>query len=492
MKLCLLCDLHLPKERRAIQYDVLEWAIRDISEQRPDCILFAGDATADGDRDSFEFFLSRLESTGIPFLLVPGNSDLRDGASRAAIRGMVSECENVIGGVRIFAVNDCDRTVSDEQLCALERADAGSVVFLHHPIGCLYEPSRERMQRWRDSHPAVKLFFGHEHVSSIDGNDVSLQALDPDKAIGECPCLTYFETGTGTMEKSFFPCPLPDDLADCFGVSCYHPRDDIRFAIRHGLKYLELRPKILLEDEGEIADLIAEWKKRGGVQLSVHLPDVSYQDGRAVAQPGYEELIALGIKLGAGRFTQHVPDVPVAIAESDENVLPAIARFVSDRLRSVPPECTVGVENMHMTEKDEPNENRRFGYLPEEVLRFETLLKGLCRQKVGVNFDIGHARNNAPYSVRYPIGTWLAVLGGEIVGYHLHQVRENAGKYENHMPIEEVYGRLISFASFFRCWSERRINHAPAIFEIRTKGGYEITLNAFRNAAHEKAPSGLC
>ena len=146
---------------------------------------------------------------------------------------------------------------------------------------------------------------------------------------------------------------------------------------------------------------------------------------------------------------------------------------------------TVGVENMHMTEGERADEKRRFGYTPQECLCFMEKFAEKCKHRVGINFDIGHARNNAPFSQKYQISTWLSMLGQYIVGYHIHQVTYTDGVFENHMPITEVYGHLISYASFFSCWSTKRINKAPIIFEMRPENAYEITLNTFRSISEK-------
>jgi hypothetical protein len=48
------------------------------------------------------------------------------------------------------------------------------------------------------------------------------------------------------------------------------------------------------------------------------------------------------------------------------------------------------------------------------------------------------------------------------------------------MPITDIYGELISYASFFKYWSMGKINKAPVIFEMRPQGAYETTLKTFR------------
>ena len=261
------------------------------------------------------------------------------------------------------------------------------------------------------------------------------------------------------------------------GISCYRPEGDIELATKRGLKYLELRKNALDRDFEALAALLAEWRAAGGVGLSLHLPDVAYQEGSVLLDPRFDEYLALIPRLGVDRVTQHVPKVPVGAATPD--VLDAIATVLAEGLNALPYDIVVGIENMHMTENERPDANRRFGYTPEECLLFMRALQAKCRHRVGINFDIGHARNNAPYSQRYQISTWLSMLGEHIVGYHVHQIDTTGEKWRNHMPITHIYGKLISYGSLFRSWAEGAIRRAPVIFEMRPEGAYETTLDVF-------------
>jgi hypothetical protein len=80
------------------------------------------------------------------------------------------------------------------------------------------------------------------------------------------------------------------------------------------------------------------------------------------------------------------------------------------------------------------------------------------------------------------VGTWYQLVGNYAVGYHVHQVLNTPKGFINHAPITNVYGQLISYASFFECWTEGVLNKAPLILEIRADNGYAITLDAFNSA----------
>lgn len=317
------------------------------------------------------------------------------------------------------------------------------------------------------------------HKSFKEGNLISLQALDPDKAIGEEPCITYYDTKTKSISYTHYPARVLDDMYGFFGISCYDCLAQIEFATKMGLKHLELRPNALDVDEKILGEYIRKWRASGGETLSVHLGELGCEKCVVQVDEKRHRLLELAKSLGASRLCQHVPKVMTKDIEEYPDTLDVIADFFAKELNSFFEDITIGIENMHMTSKDDAYGNRRYGYTPEEVLEFVELLKKKTHHRVGVNFDIGHARNNAPFSQKYQIGTWLSMLGKYIVGYHIHQVTYENGIFENHMPITDVYGHLISYASFFKNWEMGKINKASIIFEMRPEDAYPITLKTF-------------
>ena len=479
MKICFLCDLHLPFWKGALQYRVLDWAVEQIRAQKPQCVVCVGDVTCDGNMEVYTYFLERMRELEIPFLYIPGNSDLRSEQNRGQIERMASDCRNVIDSVEIYMINDCTGEISELQYACLEKAAVQSIVVMHHPIECLETPHRERMERWRQKHSETLVVSGHMHISGVQKQKISLQALDPDKAQGECPCLNYYDTDSRKVEKVYFACPIPEDFREMVGISCYRPENDIPFAIAEKIQNMELRPNVGAYDREKLKRMLTEWRKQGGENLSVHLPDLFYEDGRVYSEESLDVLLGLTKELGIDRFTLHVPHVPVGVVEKEDMVLEKIAAFFAEKVNRIERNIVVGVENMHMNVAEKADHTRRFGYLPEECLAFMEILRKYCRHRIGINFDIGHARNNLPYSQKYQISTWLSMVGKELVGCHLHQVTLENGQYNNHMPITEVYGSLISYASFFKYWEEGEIRKVPLVFEMRSKQAYPVTLEAF-------------
>ena len=480
MKLCFMCDLHLPFDKNALQYDVLNWALEDIRKKKPECVVCAGDLTCDGNIDAYNCFLDKMKSKDIRFIYIPGSSDLGCSESCSKIKKMASVCKNNVNDILIFAVNDCDGTVSDEQLLILEEAEDNSIVFMHHPIDSLVGDSPDKMIKWRKNHKNTMLFYGHKHKFETEDNSISLPAMDPDKAIGENPCVLYYDTDTREIRKSYYFSPVPKDLYRYFGVSCYKLVDDVRFAVKNKLKNLELRPGCLDMDEDKLLHYIEIWRKNGGENLSIHLPGISYSEGEVIPDKRFDEYIHLANHVRADRFTQHMPRVSVKTATEEANALDEICGYLADKLNTIEHNITIGIENMHMTANETAyNNSRRYGYIPWECIEFIKILGSKCKHNVGINFDIGNTINNIPYSRTYQISTWLSLVGKYIVGYHIHQVTLKDGLFENHMPVTDIYGYLINYSSFFKYWAEERINKAPVIFEMRADGAYSTTLQTF-------------
>lgn len=480
MLICFMCDLHLPYNKNAVQYDVLDWACSDIVKKNADAVVFAGDFTADGNVFATKRFVRKMHSLGRPYVMIPGNSDCRTQKNIPFIKQFTSPLVTKIGEYTFIAVDDSERIINDDAFASLENADEKTFVIMHHPVASLAHDSATRFEKWRREHLNVKVFYGHLHVSEMNGNDISLQAADPDKAIGENPCITYYNTETGEFRKAYYFCPVPNDFYRFIGITCFNPVKDIAYATEHGIRNLELRYNTVGSDREELLLYIAKWRSLGTTNLSLHAPEIYYSNGMVTNTEQWDDFISFASGVVCDRITLHVPNISVDTVKKDRNALDNIADFLAKRFAMLPEKCVIGVENMHMTSKDSADDTRRFGYIPEECVEFMKHLSGKCTRKSGINLDIGHARNNVPYSQKYTLGTWYTELGRFTVGYHLHQVVKGSAGFENHMPFTEIYGELISLASFFDAWNKGVINKAPVIFEIRGKDGeYKQTIELF-------------
>lgn len=472
MKICFLADLHLPEMENAVQYKVLDWAIADIAKKEPDLVVFAGDYTADGAALAIERFQTKMNSLTIPVVLIPGNSDFRSSETMDTVRGMASGMIYDANGIKLLSLMDGEGTISDEIFHFLETADENTIVCGHHPPDSLRSPYGERLLNWCRLHKNIPYFCGHKHYSGwIDSNIYLLPAADPDKSIGENPAITYYSTETKELRKAYFYCPVPYDLRDYIGISCRNFATDIPYATDHIVRHIELRTRPELK---ELLPILRRWREAGGKTLSVHAPDIFCADRKNYNVSQWAEHIRFVREIAADRMTVHVPNIPVW--EATDEKLKEIALFLAEQFSELDDSCVIGVENMHMTSDEQPDESRRFGYVPTEVYHFVNILRQHTPKIVGTHLDVGHARNNRPFSQKYPIGSWYCTFGTEANGYHIHQVLQTEAGMKNHMPIDRWYGKLISYASFFREWSDGVLKKAPVFLEIRPENGYMETI----------------
>ncbi len=483
MKICFICDVHIPYIEGSIQHDALKWACDFVERYNRELLIVAGDFTANGDLNAARFFEKEINKLKIPVIIMTGNSDYRTPENREHMRKLRSPSMNMINGQVIYAVDDGEGVISDETINELNGLNSDAIVVMHHPIDDLPEPAKSKMSLWRENHPDILLFCAHRHVSEIDGNTIYLQSLDPDKAIGTHPCVVDFDTETKICGNALYYCPAPKDIFDYIGISCFYPIEDTKYAAENNIRCIELRDTAVNENQEMLEEAVELWRSKVGTNLSMHAPEVTIDENENVgSRDEWDKFIALAKKLDADRITLHVPKASLRIIREKPNSLENISCFLSEYFKELKPECVIGVENMHMTSSEKDDMNRRFGYIPDEVIEFMNVLSNFTDRKVGINFDVGHARNNSPFSQKYNIGAWYKEVGKYCVGYHIHQVTLENGKFYNHMPIEHIYGKLISYASLLKCWSLDMINKAPIICEIRgdgTQAEYKSTLEMF-------------
>lgn len=466
MKICIMEDLHLPYHRKALQYEALRFYLTDMKKNGADLLVVPGDFTADGNKETATFFFSELKKLGIPAVVMTGNADYRTPENREYFRSVTSDPLQVFGEYTVLALRDGEGFVSEEDLALLARADEKTMILLHHPIESLAEPSRACLSAFREKNPAVPIFVGHAHIEKQEGNTYYLNASDPDKAIGMPPCIYYYDTESKTLTKTHFDCPKPIDFASFLGISAFHPIEDLSYAAEAGLYAVEFRPSVIKEDRKALLSGIEAFRASGGKCVSLHFPNIAERDGSLADEASLLAFAAFARDLGADRVTIHAPSVPLRMIEADPTFLSCIAELAAKAIALLPSACVIGVENMHMA-SDDCVQDRRFGYTPEECRAFMEMLRARVENPVGFHFDTGHARNNIPLSQIYTQSVWMAELGNEVVGYHIHQVLLTNGKMENHMPITEPYGALISYATFFRMWESGRLSKAPVFLEIR-------------------------
>lgn len=486
-RIAVFADLHYTVESGRLKGEVLRWAVREASRRGCEAIVCAGDMIGSGRKAEADTVAAILYGTAsaprepLPVSFTPGNAELRCPAESAEVLAILAGAPPPEGV--IFA--DSSRGWGDGALgdCALP---TGMLVVTHVPPSC-------------GSHGVLApplVVAGHTHRDSEAPGLSIVRGLDPDKALGGPPAFAIYgrdADGSWRREEDVaFPGVSPSewdasfrrDFLDDLGLATMDdPFGGLDFAIRNGVRCIELRARSWKpEDFDALRAKVREWRASGGRVLSLHLSELSFAGGAAHSVRRLCDDCRDALELCCDRVTLHVPKIPASDYDvSGEGMRHAYAEALAPLAGTG---IAIGVENMHVTAADRADwNNRRFGYTPEECKRQVSLLREIPGLRVGFHLDIGHARNNAPFSTQFPVGAWYELLGAEVNGMHIHQVERNSdGSFRNHRPLRGFFEPLISLASLVMARQRGILPRAPMFLEIRDGLGQESWL-ALANAA---------
>ena len=485
LRLAILADAHLPDCPGSAQEAALLWAVSAAREAGVEWLGAAGDMTAAGEASAAERVVTILDASGMPWLSTPGNAELRTPALAAAVcHALTVERE----ASPVVTVDTAQGTVPERERRRVEQRLASVpvplVLVTHWPPDELPAGDRDWLAAVVAGSSIELLIAGHKHydeVRSFAGKPLHLvRGLDPDKAKHDLPALALFTRDSVGWQRTDLGFPGADprlwseaakaEFLAQLGVSTMNqPVAGTHEALAHGIQTIELRADVaLVAPRPELVTAVQAWRDGGGRCLSLHLPDLRW-NGREIA--GFETFraaIALGRELRVDRVTLHVPRARVselANATMWQRFLRAFAEELAP-LRELG--ATVGIENLHRNRGETTDDQRGYGYLPDECLAWiADLREALPGVPLGLHLDIGHARSNSPFSQSWILGRWYAAVGHGIVGYHLHQVTEKG----NHQPFSSPFAPLLSLASFFWAWQSGQLRQAPMILEIRGQSG---------------------
>lgn len=480
--IALLADIHLPDRDDTVKELVWDWALAEARRQGADLLVGLGDLTSIGSLLAAQRLRRKLDATGLPCLLSPGNAELRSRAVTAAVlRTLASPRQH--GEVLILesAKGFLDAASRDALTAAAQAGRRQLLVATHCPPGDLPANDRALLEALMAEGVIGCLAVGHKHWDLNGGACEQIRGLDPDKAQGGPPALVIMQREEHGWRRRDLPCPLADprtwpederrDWLDHLGISgMKRSLEALAEASSEGVAAFELRYESMRDiPEDELRCALASWRQHGGKTLSLHCPSMGWRDGVLQGVSELNEAVACAGRLGAQRVTVHVPAVPLPTMRKRPEVYAALLSGTCDCLRPLAAAgIAIGVENMHMTAHDHVGNDRGFGYIPSECQEWITALRGeLGVSAVGFHLDIGHARNNNWYASLYNISEWYAEMGGWMNGCHLHQYCQVDGRYGNHYPLLDLFGGYMSLSSLFMSWRLGQFRHVPMFLEIR-------------------------
>ena len=495
--IAVLADLHLQNDPATVKDVLLDWAVAEIRRRGIPLTAGVGDLTGGGTAPAAKRLRRKLRALPGKFLLTPGNAELRhppetDEVLKLHASGRDDRC--LLLDTSRGRLSDAARILLADAVGAGKR---DLLVLTHCPPERLPEADQALLAAAGKCGTVGLLVAGHLHRDRKyrwRGIPCELvRGLDPDKAIGDVPGFAVFRrTPDGVWsrrEVKYAPAdirkwsePERRELLDLLGLSGMDdPAGTLDLACAEQIRVVELRSKTLTpENHTAIAERLEKWRRAGGKCLSLHFPELKWQNAGIAGQRELRAAADDARRFGADRITFHVPKIPIGVwretgmPELFADAAAAVLRPFADA------GIAVGIENLHMRPGEAADDKRGFGYTPDEVREFADLLtdRGV---PAGFHLDLGHAYNNKPYSDFYNISNYLAAWGRRINGCHLHQVAEG----RNHQALTGWFERPIALSSLALAWRTGQIAHVPLILEIREGRGPE-SLFALRRAAEPK------
>ena len=484
MKVAVLADLHLPGRCDTVKEAIFNWSIDEAVSRKCDLIIGAGDLTSIGEFSAADRIMRKLESGVLPFILTPGNAELRlPEEAGEVLRRMQTPIEYAD---TVFLLDSSRARLdgkSSEFLSTLAGSGKHGVLLVSHcPPDHWEEVDQENLQKAFDAGVVSMLVYGHKHIDISLAQQECIRGLDPDKAAGGAPALVFFTSdASGVWHREDVVCPFADAAAfpeedkqrfwSSIGISGMKtPLENLALAAEKRLSVFELRfsgVENLLNPE--ISAALQRWRNCGGKYLSLHLPDLKYS--RSDGFSGMEALRAASetaVALGCSGVTLHVPRCFADELSAPEEIDAAAAVAASACAPLFEHNIRIGVENLHTSAAEREAERYKFGCTIAECMSFINALRRLHPEHtIGLHLDIGHARNNRPFCNRETLSDWYAIAGKEVVAMHIHQVSRKDGELKNHTGFSGVYTQMISLCSLAMARRCGQIGEVPMILELR-------------------------
>lgn len=481
-------DMHLGGNEHGIQSAFLARAVEQMENEGASLVINLGDITAFGELSAFDRCMEMLRPLGHFYVL--GNSDIRNSDTRYKIMSRRQHPCFTVEGRTFVGLNTPAGEIEASEREALGTLRDGDVIFLHHDVDGLKEGSRAFMRALLER-LELTVIHGHKHWQKEytvgKSRVIGVRGIDPDKAIGDYPTVTYLDISADDIRVTHKPLTIaegtPADLRSHMGISCVDNVRDVTYAIENGVKFIELRFNGKGEGwmpEPELSQLVEKWREKTGGYLSVHMPAFGWSDGQLSGEERFWHSLTLAKEWGADGLTVHVPSVRLGDMSQGSEAWEALLGCYVELVRRAGDKMAIGIENLHM-KHGETDGDRNFGYAPHEVAVWIDAINEAVGQpgRVGHVLDVGHARNNGILASRYPVGRWYELMGDRTVAYHIHQTVRIDGELKNHRPLTDWFGPMISYASFLYAWETKMLNHVPVFLEVRGCDNFDQSVKAF-------------
>ncbi|MBO5760515.1 MAG: metallophosphoesterase [Lentisphaeria bacterium] len=477
MRFAVIGDLHLTENRQSLTYKKILPEALLLAEKKKACALIGtGDLTASGTEQQTFLLLEALKRSPLPFYSTPGNAETRSNTLHAIQAQNIPAPENI----PVIFVDSSTSKVKEEDIASLAALPENSHFLLcsHYPPEMWENEALEILEEAKKRKAVTGIICGHVHKDGVH----TMRGLDPDKASGNPPAVVFMEQDEeGFWKRSeeilndMDPKKWTKEEKRIFlahlGVSCMQePLETLEEAARLSIPVAELRYEALDNMSDTLLLAVKKWRNAGGRLLSLHLPNLRPYENSMDCD------LAKGVQyaliLGCDRVTLHVPEVTASEFPDKKKAL--TENFVKLLTPLMEKNIVIAIENLHTKYQKWDDSQRNYGCTINECASWIEHLKNVTKYAdIGFHCDIGHARNNVPFSIHEYMSDYYASDRLPFKGFHFHQiVKIEENHFKNHFPLTGFYDKVIALSGYFLARKNALLpQDAPVILEINTPGG---------------------
>ncbi|MBR2365014.1 MAG: metallophosphoesterase family protein, partial [Lentisphaeria bacterium] len=451
MKFAVIGDLHLTNNPESLTYKkILPFVLKKAEEAKVDAIIGTGDLTASGTEAQTALLKGLLAESPLPFYSTTGNAETRSNEEKAMEAQRIPPPANL--PVLLLDSSSSKVCSKDIQLLAALPEKASFLLCSHYPPDMWQEEARKIFYEAVKRHAVSCVICGHVHQDGV----YTMRGLDPDKASGGPPAFRIVEQqkdGFWKMEEyvleNMDPCRWPEEekrsFRNCLGISCmWEVLESLEAAALLSIPCVELRYGALDGMSSRLFAAVEKWRNNGGRLLSLHLPDL--RPDSKTEECELAQAVKAALELKCERVTLHMPAVTAAEFPSQKQLL--TENFVKLLAPLMEKGITIGIENLHTYHKKWEDHIRKYGCTIRECSSWINHLRNVTScEKIGFHCDIGHCRNNVPFSIHEYMSDFYAEKTLPFNGFHFHQIEKiEENHFRNHCPLNGFYDKVIALS----------------------------------------------
>ena len=211
IRIAVAADLHLPDRSDTQKEAVWQWLLRYLRQEKVDIFVGAGDLTSIGTVCAAERIMTGLRQLGIPYILTPGNSEMRTPEQMPQVLQLMETPVELFPVAVLDSASGKLSASAAEFLRQLQQSGRRNLlVATHCPPDTWNSEDQTVLAEAIASGVIGKLVYGHKHFDRTGGTMEAIRGLDPDKAIGGAPAVAIYTLDADRWLRQDIVCPAAD------------------------------------------------------------------------------------------------------------------------------------------------------------------------------------------------------------------------------------------------------------------------------------------